>query len=157
MPLTAALLLESGVGGVSLVATASYLPSLIWSIPAGHWLHDLIALLPFTGPALAAALSAIQLVAGVGLGSANVLSITLRQTVIPHDQLARTIGAYRFLMYGSIPLGSSLGGLVGEAFGGRTGVALGAGVMAVSALPMLARPIRTLRSPVEARTSESTA
>ncbi len=34
------------------------------------------------------------------------LPVTLRQTVIPTDQLTRTVGAYRQIMYGSIPIGS---------------------------------------------------
>ncbi|MGR6318441.1 MFS transporter [Micromonospora soli] len=43
----------------------------------------LIALLPGTGSALAATLALVQLISGFGLGVANVLSVTLRQVVIP--------------------------------------------------------------------------
>ena len=111
----------------------------------------LMATLPFSGLALAAPLAAIQFVAGIGLGAANVLSTTLRQTVIPAEELAPTIGAYRFLMFGSIPIGSALGGVLGAALGGRAGVAIGTATLAVSALPMFARPIRSLRSPRDAR------
>ena len=82
--------------------------------------------------------------------SANVLSTTLRQIVIPATQLARTTGAYRQFMFGSIPLGSALGGILGGSLGSRTGVALGTLGLAVSALPMLARSIRSLRDPHDA-------
>jgi hypothetical protein len=95
----------------------------------------------------------VQLVAGIGLGSANVLSTTLRQTIIPMTQLARTTGAYRLFMFGSIPLGSALGGIVGETLGSRTGVALGTLGLALSAVPMFARSIRTLRDPADIRAS----
>jgi hypothetical protein len=97
--------------------------------------------------------AALQLVAGIGLGSANVLSTTLRQIIIPRNQLARTQGGYRLLMYGSIPLGSALGGVIGETLGSRAGVAIGTVGLAISALPMLMGSVRTLRDPVEARAS----
>ncbi len=116
-----------------------------------------IAALPMEGAALGLALAAVQFVAGVGLGSANVLSTTLRQIVIPRDQLARATGAYRLLMYGSIPLGSALGGLLGEMLGSRTGVAIGAVGLALSALPMLAPSIVSLGDPHEAATQPGAA
>lgn len=56
--------------------------------------------LPWTGSPLGYGLAVVQLVAGVGLGSANVLSTTLRQTVIPPGRLARTNGAYRSINFG---------------------------------------------------------
>lgn len=111
----------------------------------------LVATVPFDGAGLGFTLGGLLLVASIGLGSANVLSVTLRQTVIPRNQLARTIGGYRLLMYGSIPIGSALGGVLGEAFGSRTGVAIGTIAFAVSALPMFAPAIRRLRDPKDAR------
>ena len=111
----------------------------------------LIAAMPWRGTTLGLAVAAVQLVAGIGLGGANVLSITLRQIVIPHDQLARTQGGYRFLMYGSIPIGSALGGVLGDALGSRVGVAIGTMGLAISALPMFARAIRRLNDPYDAR------
>jgi hypothetical protein len=113
----------------------------------------LIAALPFRDVALGLAVAAVQFVAGIGLGSANVLSTTLRQIIIPRNQLARTQGGYRLLMYGSIPVGSALGGVVGETLGSRAGVAIGTVGLAISALPMFTRTVRTLRDPVEARAS----
>ena len=50
-------------------------------------------------------------------------------------------------MYGSIPIDSVLAGVVGETAGTRVGVAVGAAGLALSALPMLARPIRSLKAP----------
>ena len=50
-------------------------------------------------------------------------------------------------MYGSIPIGSALAGVVGELAGTRTGVLVGAVGLALSALPMFTRRIRTLRDP----------
>jgi MFS family permease len=104
----------------------------------------LTATLPWSGGTLGAGLAGLQLVACIGLGSANVLSTTLRQTVIPPGQLARTVGAYRAINFGIIPIGSALAGVLGEAFGSRAGVAVGTVGMAASALPMLAPAIRRL-------------
>jgi MFS family permease len=100
--------------------------------------------LPLYGIALAVGVAVVLLVSGIGLGNANVYSLTLRQTVIPADQLARTVGAYRQIMYGSIPIGSALAGVIGATAGTRAGVAVGTIGLALSALPMLVRRIRQL-------------
>lgn len=111
----------------------------------------LITVLPGRGPVLAGTLALVQLVSGCGLGVANVLSVTLRQVVIPRGNLARSNGGYRLLIYGALPLGSALGGVLGQAFGSRIGVAAGTAGLALSALPMFTRRIRSLRDPDEAR------
>jgi MFS family permease len=103
-----------------------------------------VAGLPLYGAALAVGVAAVLLISGVGLGNANVYSLTLRQTVIPIDQLTRTVGAYRQIMYGSIPIGSALAGVLGATAGTRVGVAAGSVGLALSALPMLRRSIRKL-------------
>ena len=54
--------------------------------------------------ALAAIIGGVMLVTGIGLGNANVYSLTLRQTAIPRSLLARSGGAYRQVMYGSLPM-----------------------------------------------------
>ena len=110
-----------------------------------------IALLPLDGVALGLALGAVQLVSGIGLGSANVLSVTLRQVVTPRGSLARTNGGYKLFTYGVLPVGSALGGVIGETLGSRVGVGIGTVGLAVSALPMLQRPIRSLARPADAR------
>ncbi|MCP2329208.1 MFS family permease [Hamadaea flava] len=111
----------------------------------------LIAVLPGTGTPFAAALAAVELISGVGLGSANVLSVTLRQIVAPHGTIARTNGGYRLITFGVLPVGSALAGVLGQLVGARWGVAIGAAGLAASAVPMFARRIRTLRTPESAR------
>jgi Na+/melibiose symporter-like transporter len=117
----------------------------------------LLAALPLSGSALAVAAGAVLLIAGLGLGNANIYSLTLRQTVIPGHELARTVGAYRQVMYGSIPIGSAAAGVIGQAAGTHTGVVVGTLGLALSALPMLARRIRTLPDPAAAMTSSTPA
>lgn len=111
----------------------------------------LLATFPFSGYALGLAVAAVQLVSGLGLGSANVLSVTLRQVVAPRGSLARTNGGYRLLIFGVIPFGSAMGGVIGHLFGSRTGVAVGAIGLTISAIPMVRRQVRTLRDPKDAR------
>lgn len=94
--------------------------------------------------ALGLVIAAVMLASGIGLGNANVYSLTLRQAAIPRDQLTRSAGAYTQVMYGSIPLGSALAGVLGESLGTRPAAATGALLLACSLLPMLTRPIRTL-------------
>jgi predicted MFS family arabinose efflux permease len=105
----------------------------------------LLAVAPLRSVALATVVGGVMLVAGIGLGNANVYSLTLRQTVIPRSLLTRSAGAYRQVMYGSIPLGSALAGVIGELAGTRLGVLIGSVGLALSALPMLTRRIRALR------------
>ncbi|MEU4687324.1 MFS transporter [Actinoplanes sp. NPDC023714] len=106
-----------------------------------------IAFLPGEGALLAGSLAAVQFVSGIGLGAANVLSVTLRQVIAPRGSLARTNGGYRTLIFGVLPVGSALGGVLGQALGSRAGVAIGAAGLALSSLPMLTRRMRRLKSP----------
>jgi len=111
----------------------------------------LLAPLPLSGTALGVAVGVLMLVSGVGLGGANVLSTTLRQAAVPKAALARSIGSYRLLIFGVIPFGSGLGGLIGETFGSRVGVGIGTLGMALSALPVALGRTRRLRDPKDAR------
>ncbi|MFI5930830.1 MFS transporter [Actinoplanes sp. NPDC051494] len=132
-----ALRLAAALGFGRAFAAALVLSTLV---PLGY------AVLPGHGAGFAVALAAAQAVAGVGLGIANVLSVTLRQVVAPRDALARTGAGYRLFIYGVIPVGSALGGVLGEAWGSRAGVAAGAAGVATSIVPMLTRRIRGLRT-----------
>lgn len=107
-------------------------------LAAGIWPHE--------GIMLAVVIGAVMLTVGIGLGNANVYSLSLRQTVIPKDQLSRSAGAYTQLMYGTIPIGAALAGLIGSTISVRAGVIIGATGMLLSALPMLTRRLVSLRT-----------
>jgi MFS family permease len=53
-----------------------------------------------------------------------VLTVALRQRVIPQHLLGRVGASYRFLMYAGMPLGALLGGLLAESFSVRTALAV---------------------------------
>ncbi|MGI8760257.1 MAG: MFS transporter [Jatrophihabitantaceae bacterium] len=56
-------------------------------------------------------------VSGAGVMTWNVLTMSLRQALIPHALFGRVQGAYRTLVWGAIPLGSLSGGLLAHGLG----------------------------------------
>jgi MFS family permease len=63
----------------------------------------------------------------------NVITVSLRQRIIPPELLGRVNSVYRFLGWGSIPIGALLGGFVADAFGLRAPFIIG-GVVQATAL-----------------------
>lgn len=83
------------------------------------------------GPRVAAAtaLVAAFVLYGLGLTVFNVHAVSLRQIIVQGSLLGRVTATYRFVSFGTIPLGALLGGFLGAAIGVR-----GAMVVAVAAL-----------------------
>ena len=61
----------------------------------------------------------------------NVITVSLRQTIIPDRLLGRVNSVYRFLGWGSMPLGSLAGGAAAALWGVRTTFVLSGLLMAV--------------------------
>jgi MFS family permease len=62
---------------------------------------------------------AVTLLSGVlGVGW-NIITVSLRQRIVPDRLLGRLNSAYRLLAWGTMPIGALLGGLIGELFGVR--------------------------------------
>lgn len=106
----------------------------------------LLPVWPATGWALAGVIATVMLLRGIGEGNANIYSLTMRQQLIPRDGLTRSAGAYTQVMYGSIPLGALIAGVVGETLGVRAGVLIGAAGLVLSAVPMLTPAFLRLRA-----------
>nr|AYM54032.1 major facilitator superfamily protein [Pyxidicoccus fallax] len=124
------------VGALALGAVADLL------IPAAG-LHEAAAL-----PLLVAA----QLLIGLTnpLFQSNVLA--LYQALTPEHLRGRVGAALRFLVNALLPVGSLLGGVLGEALGLRQSIllaALGTGLCALGLLPTPLRGLRSLPAPVE--------
>ena len=69
-------------------------------------------------------------VEGFGVMLWNVITMSLRQALIPHELFGRVQGAYRTVVWGSIPVGSLLGGLLARAVGlSAVFVVAGAGLL----------------------------
>ncbi len=75
----------------------------------------------------------------------NVNQVSLRQTITPPTLLGRMNATMRFMVWGTIPVGSLVGGALGSAIGLRPTLWLGAvgGLLAV--LPALGSGVRSLR------------
>ena len=90
--------------------------------------------------------SAMFFANGFGIAVHNVNQVTLRQTLTPDHLRARVAAVFRLVIFGAIPVGTVIGGLVAEALGLRAALVLsGIGLLAGS-LPYLAVRITRLRS-----------
>ncbi|MHB8470071.1 MAG: MFS transporter [Gaiellaceae bacterium] len=121
-----------GIG--PMIAYASVLsPLSLLTIPAAPLSHPLPVLL-------------MGGVAGTFIGFfSNVNQLTLRQSITPVRLLGRMNSVARFMYWGTMPLGSALGGVLAQEIGLRTTLFIAAGGAAVAALPVGLSPIRRLR------------
>lgn len=72
----------------------------------------------------------------------NVVTVSLRQQMIPPQLFGRVNGVYRWLAWGTLPLGAIAGGQVANALGLRATYVVAAALM-VLALAVLVRDVRT--------------
>jgi MFS family permease len=90
------------------------------------------------------------LVAGQGLSFVgpiyNVNQVSLRQAIVPAQLQGRMNASMRFLVWGTIPIGSLVGGFLGESISLRGTMAVAALGSALSFLPLLFSPVRALRT-----------
>jgi len=59
-----------------------------------------------------------------GIAAFNVITGAFRQAVCPPELIGRMAASTRMITWGALPLGGLAGGLLGEAFGARTAIAL---------------------------------
>lgn len=90
-------------------------------------------------------LVALQAVGWFGAGLFNVNGPSLRQALTPSGLLGRVNASYRFLVWGTGPLGALLGGTLGEVLGLREAL-LVTGAISLAAVPIvLASPLPRVR------------
>jgi MFS family permease len=63
--------------------------------------------------------AALSVLSGVFIVTWNVITVSLRQRIIPDHLFGRVNSVYRFIGWGSIPIGAILGGILADAFGLR--------------------------------------
>jgi MFS family permease len=107
------------------------------------------------GGLLAVALAPTQtplpwLVAGftvqaIGVSLWNVNAVSLRQAGTPEVLLARMNATTRFLLWGAMPLGAAVGGLLATVAGLHSAVLVAAVAVPLVALPLLGSALRTVR------------
>ena len=90
-------------------------------------------------PRTAVIIAAFTLI-GLSGGLWNVITVALRQRVIPDELLGRVNSVYRLVAYGTMPVGALLGGALARAFGLRAPFLTG-GILIAITIPGLARAL----------------
>ena len=75
----------------------------------------------------------------------NVAQISLRQAITPLDMQSRMNATMRFIVGGTIPIGSLMGGVMASVMPVRTALIVAAVATFASVLPVLMSPVRSLR------------
>jgi MFS family permease len=104
--------------------------------------------IPFVGgasPFTVGILGLVLAVAGAFIAITVIHVMTIRQTVTPDRLLARMNASYRTLGYGVMPFGALLGGVIGEVFGLRAALAVGAIGIAAAPLWVVFSPVWRIR------------
>jgi MFS family permease len=86
-----------------------------------------------------------SVVMGAGLLGFSVLGSGVRQLLAPDQARGRVLGTLRFIELGSMPLGSVIGGVVGERFGAPSAIFVAAALLVTTVAWVLATPLRGLR------------
>lgn len=90
-------------------------------------------------------LLAVQALLGLGMMVVRVNPLTARQLLVPDQLLGRVNATRRVVVFGAVPVGSLLGGLLGQTIGLRGALVVGALGMLLALLWLARSPARTLR------------
>jgi MFS family permease len=85
------------------------------------------------------------LIVGFGVVVYNVNQVGLRQAITPDRMLGRMNATMRLIVWGTIPIGALIGGILGAVFGLVPVLWVSAIGASLSFLPVLFSPVRTLR------------
>lgn len=143
------LVLAAGSLGGILGAAVADRAAARWPYGRLHVVAVAVGCLPFLAvPAVSgsvAFLTSVFIVAlfvcDLGSATANVLSVTVRQTVTPSALLGRTNAAVRTIHYGIGSLGAVAGGVLGSAIGLRPALWVGAGLYVAAFVAILLSPV----------------
>jgi predicted MFS family arabinose efflux permease len=83
-----------------------------------------------------------------------VITVSLRQRIVPDRLLGRVNAGYRLLAWGTMPLGAALGGLLGDLFGLRA-VFLTAAAASLAGVPLFLAVVSDSAISAAERESES--
>jgi hypothetical protein len=75
----------------------------------------------------------------------NVNQVSLRQAITPESMLGRMNATMRFLVWGTIPIGSLTGAAMSEIIGVQPTIWIGAALGCLAFLPVLFSPVRSLQ------------
>ncbi|MEO3871897.1 MFS transporter [Nonomuraea sp. B12E4] len=144
------LLMSGGIGGVLGGLTSGWL-SRRYGTARTTWLAVIVAspfglLLPLTEADWRMVCFAITSMAlSWSAVVSNVGQITYRQTVAPEHLLGRINASVRFVVWGTLPLGALLGGLVANQIGVRAALWVFMGARLLAFLPLVFSPLPHMR------------
>lgn len=140
----------AGVGG--LVGAALVGPMSRWAGSARTiWLSSLlttpfILLVPLAAQGWRLGLYAFAwFVVSVGIVVYNVSQVSFRQAITPDHLLGRMNATMRFIVWGTLPLGALIGGVLGEHLGVVPAVWIACALTPLSVIPLLLSPLRRMR------------
>jgi len=118
-------------------------PTIVWSAFLSSFALIAVALAPRDAPVP-------FLIAGGFIGSVtaviyNVNQVSLRQAITPDRMLGRMNATMRFIVWGTIPIGALVGGVLGGFIGLQATIWVGAIGAFLGFLPVLLSPVRSLR------------
>src|SRR4029077_4488505 len=119
-------------------------PTIIGASMLGGPMFLLIPFAPHGAVALAV-LAPAFVVGGFANVTYNVNQLSLRQAITPERLQGRMNSVMRFIVWGTIPLGNLLGGVIATTIDLRAAIWVGAIGMSLAVLPVLLSPVRTLR------------
>jgi MFS family permease len=103
-------------------------------------------LVPLLRPGWSLWLAGLALgVSGVAIACYNITQVSLRQQATPDRLLGRMNATMRFLVWGTLPIGGVLGGVIGQLTTPRTALWVAAVGLALAWLPAFFSPLRRLR------------
>jgi MFS family permease len=151
-------LVGGGLGGVigglvnaRIAQLLGALPALVVSYAANAVIYIGIGLAPNGG-----VLTGLLAVSGLTVTVTSVVTVSMRQQIVPEHLLGRVNSVYRMLGWGLMPFGSLLGGYAAQHFGLRAPF-IGAGAIRVlvlaAAAPALIVGVRSLKDPDTRRRS----
>lgn len=156
-----ALLIAAGVGGVLGALIAGRVARRVGTARASVFSIAFTApfalLIPLTGPGPRLVLFVVGLLLpSVGLLVYNVVVSSFRQVYCPPELLGRVAATMRFVLFGTIPLGGLLGGILGTAIGLRPALWILTCAGLLPAMVLVASPLRHLRNlPTEPQSSSA--
>jgi MFS family permease len=131
-------------------------PMIIWSGFVGGPAMLILAFMPATQMVAGAVILISTLVSGWAGVVYNVNQVSFRQAITPLAMQGRMNATMRFIVWGTMPIGSLLGGVLASFIPLRTTVLIGALIATAAFLWVLLSPVRSLREiPTSARAVEA--
>lgn len=127
-------------------------PTIVWSAFASAFALVPIALAP-RGDAAIPYLAAAGFLGALTAVVYNINQVSLRQAITPDRMQGRMNATMRFIVWGTIPIGTLAGGILGTVIGLQNTIWVGAIGTFLGFLPVLLSPVRSIQ---EMPTAEST-